>query len=809
MDENTIPALVEKLCRSFSNGKSSETSKEYEAKYKLALQLLSSQQLSLHNHETEFSIVQNIKKLLGSKERYQDARKFDELYTRLTSSSILKNRKAVLELMYYLAQTPASAATEPVIRHSFTLPSLVTFTSDTTTIVKTPKNTEVPYCPLASATSQKKTAAQSTLYGHSDVSNHILLREILYAFQGIQGQVFQWDATHENLQLKSTVKLPKALRQMVLSLVELGWLFHKVQKYCESPKTESTCGLAARAFGAALQEELSEYYRLLAVLQSQMEVHTIRSGDTVGVETQGLTFQRLLVWTKEPKARMKLLAALVEACHGQRGGALASVIHSFVLQGNATLKTVVLKILVQVCRPLYEMLMLWTFEGELRDPYGEFFIGVNLAVDPGSLWNDKYYERSAMVPNFFTQEQGHQVATTGKSICFLREICLDKSPIPGMNQIRRTAEERSESLLSLDWESIEEAYSTASQYLLQVLLDRYHIKLHLCALRQYLLLGQGDFVNHLMKLVEPELDKPATTRMSRLLASILDKCIRCTNSQYDDADVLKRLDVRISEPSQGDSGWDVFSLDYKVDGPLGTILTPEVKTRYETLFYALWRSKRMEWIMSKLRHQQLTEGRQLRGLLEVQGVLHQAQLLLSEMIHFAQEMSHYLSFEVVACAWEQLSIALRSSKTMDQLLTAHEHFLQTVTSRALLDEESKDIRDHLRGIHEAMLQFSQIQERLFSSAILEVEKRQGKSKSTIETFLPSIKAKLCAISASYQNFVQTFLFMLSSHSDPNLQGLGVRLDFNECYQRKDSRLSMSLTYFHRRMTTLSVPSLLH
>lgn len=103
--------------------------------------------------------------------------------------------------------------------------------------------------------------------------------------------------------------------------------------------------------------------------------------------------------------------------------------------------------------------------------------------------------------------------------------------------------------------------------------------------------------------------------MSRLLASILDKCIRCTNSQYDDADVLKRLDVRISEPSQGDSGWDVFSLDYKVDGPLGTILTPEVKTRYETLFYALWRSKRMEWIMSKLRHQQLTEGRQLRGLL--------------------------------------------------------------------------------------------------------------------------------------------------------------------------------------------------
>lgn len=309
-----------------------------------------------------------------------------------------------------------------------------------------------------------------------------------------------------------------------------------------------------------------------------------------------------------------------------------------------------------------------------------------------------------------------------------------------------------------------------------------------------------------MKLVEPELDKPACSRMNRVLASILDKCIRASNSQYDDADVLKRLDVRTSEPSQGDSGWDVFSLDYKVDGPLATILTPEVKARYETLFHALWRSKRMEWVMSKLRHQQLTDGRILRHLPEVQGVLHQAQLLLSEMIHFAREMSHYLSFEVVACAWEQLNTAMKSSKTMEQLLAAHEHFLLTVTNRALLDEESKDIRDHLRGIHEAMLQFSQIQERLYAAALLEMENRQNNSRSAIETFLPSIKAKLSAISASYQNFVQTFLFMLSSHSDASLQGLSVRLDFNECYQRKDSRLSMSLTFSYRRLTTWSYPS---
>jgi hypothetical protein len=62
--------------------------KEFESKYKMALQLLSSQHFSLQNHETEFAIVQNIHKLLANKERYQDVRKFDELHSKLKKLSV-------------------------------------------------------------------------------------------------------------------------------------------------------------------------------------------------------------------------------------------------------------------------------------------------------------------------------------------------------------------------------------------------------------------------------------------------------------------------------------------------------------------------------------------------------------------------------------------------------------------------------------------------------------------------------------------------------------------------------------------------
>jgi len=35
--------------------------------------------------------------------------------------------------------------------------------------------------------------------------------------------------------------------------------------------------------------------------------------------------------------------------------------------------------------------------------------------------------------------------------------------------------------------------------------------------------------------------------------------------------VQKRLDVRLLAPSESETGWDVFILDYNVDGPIGTV----------------------------------------------------------------------------------------------------------------------------------------------------------------------------------------------------------------------------------------------
>lgn len=95
----------------------------------------------------------------------------------------------------------------------------------------------------------------------------------------------------------------------------------------------------------------------------------------------------------------------------------------------------------------------------------------------------------------------------------------------------------------------------------------------------------------------PELDRPAKDLYSYELSSILDAALRSTNSQYDDPEILNHLDVRLMNNFEGDTGWDIFSLQYTVRGPLSTMLEPSM-AKYLQLFKHLWRMKHLEFVLS-------------------------------------------------------------------------------------------------------------------------------------------------------------------------------------------------------------------
>jgi gamma-tubulin complex component 3 len=53
------------------------------------------------------------------------------------------------------------------------------------------------------------------------------------------------------------------------------------------------------------------------------------------------------------------------------------------------------------------------------------------------------------------------------------------------------------------------------------------------------------------------------------------------------------------EYSHGEIGWDVFTLEYRIDPPIDTVITPESMINYMKIFSHIWKMRRVESSLAK------------------------------------------------------------------------------------------------------------------------------------------------------------------------------------------------------------------
>lgn len=117
---------------------------------------------------------------------------------------------------------------------------------------------------------------------------------------------------------------------------------------------------------------------------------------------------------------------------GLKGGALVDKVHSFTAHGDPYIRSFAHKLLSQITRPWYEMLKTWIYEGQLRDPFREFFVresppnpnpGYTSSAEERSAWEGKYSIEGSMVPAFIGEHVAQKVFLIGKSLNFIRGEC--------------------------------------------------------------------------------------------------------------------------------------------------------------------------------------------------------------------------------------------------------------------------------------------------------------------------------------------------------------------------------------------------
>uniref|UniRef100_A0A1A9W8N5 Gamma-tubulin complex component n=1 Tax=Glossina brevipalpis TaxID=37001 RepID=A0A1A9W8N5_9MUSC len=682
--------------------------------------------------------------------------------------------------------------------------------------------------------------------------NDDIVQNVIYAFTGIDGKYLRKDVISGKFKLDIKAKSLNVVQAgMLLRLAELGYYHDLVQSYTDNKSGRCALGLMGQGFVSALKNELTKYYGMVAMLQEQL--HKQRQAEMFNyyshIKPDRLSLMKILVWSVEPLKRLQLLANVAEACQEKKGGALASTVHGFLNSGNPMIKNVAKELLLAICGPLYQMLTKWLLEGEICDPHGEFFIECLLEVGPDRLWYDKYRVRSTMLPNFVTTDLAHKILVTGKSINFLCEICQDKEPIKGGDELRHCIEENAEHIFSCVADTklhstIDSIYFNTSKRVLDIVMGPHKLLEHLQAMRRYLLLGQSDFIGILMEnlkydyfsvqsnfsyyffLNRSELDKPAKELYSYDLSSIMDAAIRSTNAQYDDPDILNHLDVRLMSPCDGDIGWDILSLQYTLRGPLTTMLEPSMSI-YQVLFKPLWRMKHMEFVLSsKIWKDQKCNAKRLRSMAsQLKKVLYRLHLFTSEMIHFIHQMQYYILFEVIECSWAELQGKMQQAKALDDILNAHDEFLNAIKCGAFLDPNSGELCRNMETVYEGIIRLEVWQDKFYDLCFRELKARQkyedeieksekvgkygittekmferGQEQKIFEQTLGSYHKTLENIGGDYEKAVRCFLLALNSNNDHNLQLFGIRLDFNEYYKKRDQRLSVALTFEHMRLS---------
>ena len=259
-----------------------------------------------------------------------------------------------------------------------------------------------------------------------------------------------------------------------------------------------------------------------------------------------------------------------------------------------------------------------------------------------------------MVPSIVSEDFADKVFLIGKGLNFIRYGCGDGAWVE--NYSKEASRELRYGDTALLATSIDEAYKMVMARLITLMEDKFALYSHLQALKKYLLLGQGDFIALLMESLASNLDRPANSQYRHTLTAQLEHAIRNSNAQYESADVLRRLDARMLELSHGEIGWDVFTLEYRVDSPLDVIVTPWASKQYLKVFNFLWRIKRVEFALSTTWRRLQTGARGVLGAVadKLGEDWKSARGRLAEMVHFIDQLQYSRSSKPAGRDWKRI-----------------------------------------------------------------------------------------------------------------------------------------------------------
>jgi len=666
-----------------------------------------------------------------------------------------------------------------------------------------------------------------------------IISDLLFVFEGINGKYIAYDALEDAYILNKSIPWSEEIYNIINSLSEIGWLYKKIKVYIDFYKNSNIKSQFIQSFIYSVQKELDEYFKLISFFR-KMNMNNKNGNE---INKKNLNLKNLILWTLKPKEKLKWIASCCESIHSLKGPSILSQIYSFVNYGGCN--EYLNNLLNDISKPFINFIINWIKYGVLQDPYKEFFVNILDGIKDDDAWNLKYQIIGKNVPNFMKREPTIKIFQVGKCIHFIRNFCKENYNLSNLKNIliyliEKCEKHNKNNIIEEDriinknnfenikfdygfdddkiiyeiesihscYEFINYLFNNSNQTeifnisfinkiinnidiihklinkdIVRILYEKFNFLSNLESINKYLLLGQGDMMQTLMESLFEELDKPANLILKHNLQSNLESAIRASNAHYKDKENIKKLDIKLLNPSPVDSGWDIFCLEYKVDTPLNIIFNSKLLKDYQKLFLFFWKIKHIKFsqinhILKKIKNLSIHSKKNnlIKKIIRISIHFNQ------EIIHFITNLHNYFALEVLETQYKKLKNELSNINSLDELINKHKEFVNNIKKQCLLDENNITINKKIILIFDIILKFRTAFD-ILSSFLGEINLEDDNFYIN-HNVIKNIKEYLKQVIILYKDFqkqIIDFINIIKLIGKNNLKYLSMKIDYNYYY----------------------------
>lgn len=596
-----------------------------------------------------------------------------------------------------------------------------------------------------------------------------ILTYLPYSLLGLDSKLLSFDKIdidHYLINLPDT--LNNSYNYLLSNILEAGLLYKWIKQWVDS-KRGSILSPIKTSFARCLEEELNHYVNFINEIFNDAE-----NSDSL-IKVYKLVFDKIFV--------LRFIYKLLRQFDDVSGYDLLLKINQFSKFGDLRIKNMAQAMFNQTSIPYYEIIEHWVIKGELIDNNEEFFIKFNAKENN---INDIIEFIPTMIPDFFTtvnKSIGYKMFQIGKLLIFLNKYCneltwINNYQLKYSNYVFNVHNGFKSMNMNLINDLINQQYNECLKFFTSIIFQKNSMIDHLNNFKNFYLMKNNDFIDSIIRQGSSLFNQPSSSLTSNQLSSILIESINTSTIRHYSQEYIRRLDARILDLSHGNIGWEVFTLEYKInDLPIDNILNyNQGLLEYLKMFHFLWKLRHLQYLLNEdfidynylikndlksINQKYVKISKQKDGALSLRNKkitwiiksYKMINIVRNQLIKFILALISYFSFDLIENSYQNLLIKklLTTSDQKSSVGKLDPELLKSFQSRNLIGLEESESDDTINE--------------LTIDELIEIHSTYIKSITTCKLFSDSsigIVSGNSYIQLIYTLLEITFLFIKSS-----------------------------------------------